>query len=227
MASKKRRAKATVGATQKRSRTRLDILSTPATELKDVNSNDDLEAVALANPVVPETAMSDMCGEAIGKRHMPPDPRSAHRAASLSNIPVSSHGQSVNLFADEHNIDFVQSNYPAAVSSTNPTTPVSLPQDQNLLVDYLREFKEEKDKDICKMSKTQLKMFGLISNGKSVNGVPYTDPTRFLSALCSFSRDLGVIYYPTKCKGIFSFDFGQSVFIEEFGYLGWMEMSVQ
>jgi hypothetical protein len=38
---------------------------------------------------------------------------------------------------------------------------------------------------------------------------------------------LGVIYYPTKCNGIFSFDFGQSVFIEEFGYLGWMEMSVQ
>jgi hypothetical protein len=36
-----------------------------------------------------------------------------------------------------------------------------------------------------------------------------------------------VIYYPTKCKGIFSFDLGQTVFIEEFGYLGWMEMSVQ
>jgi hypothetical protein len=38
---------------------------------------------------------------------------------------------------------------------------------------------------------------------------------------------LGFIYYPTKYKGIFSFDFGQSVFIEEFGYLGWMEMFVQ
>jgi hypothetical protein len=70
-------------------------------------------------------------------------------------------------------------------------------------------------------------MFSLISNGKYVNGVPYSDPTQFLSALCSLSRDLGVIYYPTKCKGIFSFDFGQSVFIEEFGCLGWMEMSVQ
>ncbi len=76
----------------------------------------------------------------------------------------------------------------------------------------------------CKMSKTQLKVFDLISNGKCVNGVPYSDPTQYLSALCSFSRDMGVIYYPTKCKGIFSFDFGQSVFIEEFGYLGWMEI---
>jgi hypothetical protein len=38
---------------------------------------------------------------------------------------------------------------------------------------------------------------------------------------------LGVIYYLTKYKGIFSFDFGRSVFIEEFGYLGWMEMSAQ
>jgi hypothetical protein len=100
-------------------------------------------------------------------------------------------------------------------------TSVVLPSNQNLLVDYLREFKDEKDKAICKMSKTQLKLFGLISNGKCVNGVPYSDLTQFLSALCSFSRDLGVIYYPTKCKGIFSFDFGQSVFIEEFGYLGW------
>jgi hypothetical protein len=43
----------------------------------------------------------------------------------------------------------------------------------------------------------------------------------------SFSRDLGVIYNPTKCKGSFSIDFGQSVFIEEFGYLEWMEMSAQ
>jgi hypothetical protein len=111
--------------------------------------------------------------------------------------------------------------------ANNATTAASHYSNQNLLVDYLREFKDEKDKAICKMSKTQLKLFGFISNGKCVNGVPYSDPTQFLSALCSFSRDLGVIYYPTKCKGIFSFDFGQSVFIEEFGYLGWMEMSAQ
>ncbi len=98
---------------------------------------------------------------------------------------------------------------------------------QNLLVDYVREFKEEKDTPVCKMSKAQLKDFGIISNGKCVNGVPYADPSQFLSVLGSFSRDLGVIYYPSKCKGIFSFDFGQSVFIEEFGYLGWLEISAQ
>jgi hypothetical protein len=43
----------------------------------------------------------------------------------------------------------------------------------------------------------------------------------------SRSRSKKLPRYPTKCKGIFSFDFGQSVFIEEFGYLGWMEMSAQ
>jgi hypothetical protein len=185
-----------------------------------------MEAMALANTVVPETAMSDMCREVAGERHVPRDPRSAH-SASRSNIPVSSHSHSVNLSADAHNMVSVQSNQQAAGSSTNPMTSVSLPSNQNLLVDYLRELKEEKDKAICKMSKTQLKLFGLISNGKCVNGVPYFDPTQFLSALCSFSRDLGVIYCPTKSIGIFSFDFGQSVFIEEFGYSGWMEMSVQ
>jgi hypothetical protein len=73
----------------------------------------------------------------------------------------------------------VPSNQQVAGSSTIPTTSVSLPPGQNLLADYLREFKEEKDKAICKMSKTQLKMFGLISNGKCVNGVPYADPTHF------------------------------------------------
>jgi hypothetical protein len=46
VASKKRRAKATVGATPMSSRTRLDILSTPAIGLKDADSDDDLEAVA-------------------------------------------------------------------------------------------------------------------------------------------------------------------------------------
>jgi hypothetical protein len=38
-------------------------------------------------------------------------------------------------------------------------------------------------KAICKMSKTQLKLFGITTNGKCVNGVPYSDPTQFLSAL--------------------------------------------
>ena len=78
VASKKRRAKATVGATPKRSRTRLDILTTPAIGHRVVDSDDDMEAMALANTVVPETAMSDMCGKAAGEQHVPPDTRSAH-----------------------------------------------------------------------------------------------------------------------------------------------------
>jgi hypothetical protein len=180
-----------------------------------------MEAMALANTVVPETAMSDMCGEAAGERHVPPNPRSTH-PASRSNIPISSHSQSVNLLVDAHNMGSVQSNQQAAGSSTNPSTSVSLPSNQNLLVEYLREFKEENDKAICKMSKTQLKLFGLISNGKCVNDVRI--PIRpsfsrrsahFLGIWVSF-----IIYYPTKCEGFFSFDFGQSVFIEEFATLG-------
>jgi hypothetical protein len=119
-----------------------------------------------------------MCGEAAGERHVPPNPRSAH-PASFSNIP---------------------SNHQAAGPATNPTAAVSLHSNHNLLVDYLREFKDEKDKAICKMYKTQLKLFGIFSNGKCENGVPYSDPTQFLSALCSFSRDLCVIHYLTKCK---------------------------
>ncbi len=86
-------------------------------------------------------------------------------------------------------MESVPSNQQATGPSTNPTTSVSLPSNQNLLVDYLREFKDEKDKVICKISKTQLKVFVLISNAKCVDGVPYSDPTQILSALCSFSRD--------------------------------------
>ncbi len=109
----------------KHSRTRLDILTTPAIGHREVDSDDDMEAMALANTVVPETAISDMCGEAAGERHVPPDPRSAH-PASRSNIPLSSHSQSVNLLAEAHNTVSVQSNQLAAVSSTDPTTSISL-----------------------------------------------------------------------------------------------------
>ncbi len=59
--SKKRQTKATVGATPKRSRTRLDISTTPAIWQREVDSDDDMEAMALANSVVPESVMSDKC----------------------------------------------------------------------------------------------------------------------------------------------------------------------
>ncbi len=63
-------------------------MSTPAIGHKDVDSDDDLEAVVLANTVVAETAMSDMCGEAIGERHLPPDPRSAHPSVHMVNRSI-------------------------------------------------------------------------------------------------------------------------------------------
>ncbi len=72
----------------------------------------------------------------------------------------------------------------------NHSYNIGLTTSESETVHYLHEFKEEKDKTICKMmSKTQLKTLGLNSNAKCVNGVPYADPTQFLSALCSFSRD--------------------------------------
>jgi hypothetical protein len=48
----------------------------------------------------------------------------------------------------------------------------------------------------------------------------------------SFSRRsahfLGIwVLFITQPNASFSFDFGHSVFIEEFGYLGWMVMSFQ
>lgn len=228
-ASKKRRvAKSTVVATPKHSRLRLDLTATPALGQEDAESDEDLEKFALANTVIPEAGAIDMDREAVGEGQAPPDPRAAHPAtrqpASMIPLPgsVNPVSNTQNLFAS-----ISTNHHPVPTSSTNPVAAVSDAANQNLLVDYLREFKEEKDKAVCKMSKTQLKMFGIISNGKCVNGVPYSDPTQFLSALCAFSRDLGVIYYPTKCKGIFSFDFGQSVFIEEFGYMGWQEISAQ
>jgi hypothetical protein len=62
VASKKRRAKCNVGGTPKRSRTRLHLMTTPAPGHKDLDSEEDIEAMSLATTVVPETAISDMCG---------------------------------------------------------------------------------------------------------------------------------------------------------------------
>jgi hypothetical protein len=117
-------------------------MTTPATGHKDVDSVEDMEAMALANTVVPETAMSDMCGEAARERHVSPDPRDVH-PASRSNIPASLHPQLANFLADAHNMTSVRSNQQASGPSTNPTTTVSLPSNQNLRVDYLCEFKDE------------------------------------------------------------------------------------
>jgi hypothetical protein len=91
----------------------------------------------------------------------------------------------------------------AATRVVGPCSSSSFASNQNLLVDYLREFKDENDKAVCKKSKTHMKVFDIISNGKCVNGVPCSDPTQFLSVRCAFSRNLGVIFYPSKCKGIF------------------------
>jgi hypothetical protein len=84
-----------------------------------VDSADGLEAAALANTVIPVTVIPDIYADAVGERHTLPDPRSAHPAASLSNPTVGSHGPLTS-------------------------TSVALPAIQNLLVDYLREFKDEK-----------------------------------------------------------------------------------
>ncbi len=46
----------------------------------DVDSEDGLEAAALANTVIPETVIPDIYGEAVGERHTLPDPRSVHPA---------------------------------------------------------------------------------------------------------------------------------------------------
>jgi hypothetical protein len=229
VAPKKRRVgKSTVVTTPKRSRLRLDLTATPALEHDDAESDNDLEAAALANTVIPEAGANEIIGEAAGEGYGPSDPRFAH-PASQQPVPVNPLPGSVNTALNVNRLlaPISANHQPVLATTANPVSAVSEVANQNLLVDYLRECKDEKDKAVCKMTKTQLKVFGLISNGKCVNGVPYSDPTQFLSTLCSFSRDLGVIYYPTKCKGIFSFDFGQSVFIEEFGYMGYQAISAQ
>jgi hypothetical protein len=76
-------------------------------------------------------------------------------------------------------------------------------------------------------SYTTRKLCNIISNGKSVLGTPYQNPSVFFAALRSYSRDMGVLFYPTKCKGIFAFEFGETVFIEEFQYSDWQAIAAQ
>jgi hypothetical protein len=76
---------------------------------------------------------------------------------------------------------------------------VSIASNQNLLVTYLREFSDENGKAVCTLSKAMLKVFGIISNGMSVNDVLYSDSTQFLSLLCTFSRYL-LLSIPDKVQ---------------------------
>jgi hypothetical protein len=72
----------------------------------DKDSDDDMGAMEMANTVVTETATSDMCEEAAGERHVPPDPHSVH-PASRSDIPANLQPQPANLLADAHNMTSV------------------------------------------------------------------------------------------------------------------------
>jgi hypothetical protein len=38
---------------------------------------------------------------------------------------------------------------------------------------------------------------------------------------------MGVLFYPTKCKGIFAFEFGETVFIKDFQYSDWQAIAAQ
>jgi hypothetical protein len=145
-ASKKRRSKVPIVATPKRSRARLDLLTKPALGHEDDDSDKDMEAVAQATTVVPETAMSDMCEEAVGEWHAPPDPRFVH-LAGRPNISTNPPPRPASPWAVSHNLAHVPSNQQATVS---PTTSVSLDTNHNLPVDYLRYFKDEKIMAVCK-----------------------------------------------------------------------------
>jgi hypothetical protein len=83
------------------------------------------------------------------------------------------------------------------------------------------------DKTACRMTETQHDVFHIISNGKSVLGTPYRNLSVFFAPPRSYSWDMGVLFYPTKCKGIFAFEFGETVFIEEFQYSDWRAITAQ
>jgi hypothetical protein len=110
---------------------------------------------------------------------------------------------------------------------SNPPSSVTPLSNHAALLDLLRASKAEKDKTTCRMTDAQHNVFHIISNGKSVLGAPYQNPSVFFAALRSYSRDMGVLFYPTKCKGIFAFEFGESVFIEEFQYSDWQAIAAQ
>jgi hypothetical protein len=77
------------------------------------------------------------------------------------------------------------------------------------------------------MIETQHNAFHIISNGKSVLGTPNQNPSVFFAVLRSYSRYMGVLFYPTKCKDIFAFEFSEAVFIEEFQYSDWQAIAAQ
>jgi hypothetical protein len=62
--------------------------------------------------------------------------------ASRSIISDNLSPQPANPLAGTQDVASVQPNQQATGSSTNPATSVSLPSHQNLLVNYLREFKD-------------------------------------------------------------------------------------
>lgn len=188
------------------------------------DSDSDIEAVAMANPTIPPVPGLPLAENPSAAPPAVPvdtyagDPRHRQSAAAIfpnqdAHLPppaYSAHQQPV---------------FPEISPSHRPS--ITMTPNQEALFDLLRASKADKDKAACRMTEAQHNVFHIISNGKSVLGTPYQNPSVFFAALRSYSRDMGVLFYPTKCKGVFAFEFGETVFIEEFQYCDWKTIAAQ
>ena len=195
----KRKTAPAVGTPRDPRRKRAFVMSdTPVDDAFD--SEDDFEAAAVANPIVPPT----------GPPHPPApvDPRH-HNSRTNQELLIGTPANRELLLEEP----------------TNQQPGVSIPSNHEVIMELLRSSKAEREKATCRMTDAQHHMFQIISNGKSIIGSVYQNPSTFFAALRSASRDMGILFYPTKCKGIFAFEFGETVFIQEFQYMDWQELA--
>ena len=84
------------------------------------------------------------------------------------------------------------------------------------------------DKDTGRGFKTtsmQTLVFENISNGKCASGVPFVSPQQWVESLQSL--EFGLVWYPSFCCGMYSFEFSRTISIASLSYDDWLSAGLR
>ena len=71
-----------------------------------------------------------------------------------------------------------------------------------------------------KTTTTQAMVFQNVSNGKCASGIIYSSPQQWVESLQSL--DFGLVWYPSFCCGLSSFEFSRTISIASFAFEDWL-----
>ena len=99
------------------------------------------------------------------------------------------------------------------------TTPTAILSNERAQFRRIVDAMSDPDKEVgrgFKATSTQALVFENITNGKCASGVSIVSPQHWVEGLQSL--EFGLVWYPSFCCGIYSFEFSRTISIASFAY---------